>query len=72
MQNALHLQALALRASLMVRLKDETFSIRTSVGIKQLLRQAADRECHSVASMLKTLVINDAKVHRLTPTHSKI
>lgn len=37
MQNALHLQ-LALRASLMVRLKDETFSIRTSVGIKQLLR----------------------------------
>ena len=37
MQNALHLQALALRASVMVLLKDETFSIRTSVGIKQLL-----------------------------------
>ncbi len=72
MQNTLHLQALALRASLMVCLKDETFSIRTSVGIKQLLRQAADRECHSVASMLKALVINDAKAHRLTPTHSKI
>ena len=65
MQNALHLQALVLRAPLMTRLKDETLSI------KQLLRQAADRERRSVASMIEVLVINYAKAHGLTPDHSK-
>lgn len=71
MQNALHLQALVLRAPPMTRLKDETLSIRTSADIKQLLRQAADREHRSVASMIEVLVINYAKAHGLTPDHSK-
>ncbi|WP_167315908.1 hypothetical protein [Dickeya chrysanthemi] len=71
MQNALHLQALGLRAPPMTRLKDETLSIRTSADIKQLLRQAADRERRSVASMIEVLVINYAKAHGLTLDHSK-
>lgn len=35
----------------MVRTKDETISIRTSAQIKELLRQAAEREHRSVASI---------------------
>lgn len=71
MQNALHLQALILRAPLVKSLKDETVSIRTFVGIKQILRQTADRERSSVASMIEDLIINYAKAHGLAPHHSK-
>jgi len=71
MQNALHLQTLALGTPLMTRLKDETLSIRTSADIKQLLRLAADRERRSVASMIEILVVNYAKAHGLTPNQSK-
>ena len=71
MQNALHLQALALRVPPMTRLKDETLSIRTSADIKQLLRLAADRERRSVASMIESLIVNDAKTHGITPEQSK-
>ncbi|WP_142906878.1 hypothetical protein, partial [Klebsiella pneumoniae] len=66
MQNALHLQALALRVPPMTRLKDETLSIRTSADIKQLLRLAADRERRSVASMIEILIVNYAKTHGIT------
>lgn len=71
MQNALHLQALALRVAPMTRLKDETLSIRTSADIKQLLRLAADRERRSVASMIEILIVNYAKTHGITPDQSK-
>ncbi|EOI1360389.1 MULTISPECIES: hypothetical protein [Klebsiella/Raoultella group] len=71
MQNALHLQALALRVPPMTRLKDETLSIRTSADIKQLLRLAADRERRSVASMIEILIVNYAKTHGITPEQSK-
>lgn len=71
MQNALHLQALALRVPPMTRLKDETLSIRTSADIKQLLRLAADRERRSVASMIEILIVNYANTHGLTPDQSK-
>lgn len=71
MQNALHLQALALRVPPMTRLKDETLSIRTSADIKQLLRLAADRERRSVASMIEILIVNYAKTHGITPDQSK-
>lgn len=71
MQNALHLQALALRVPPMTRLKDETLSIRTSADIKQLLRLAADRERRSVASMIQILIVNYAKTHGITPEQSK-
>lgn len=71
MQNALHLEALALRVPPMTRLKDETLSIRTSADIKQLLRLAADRERRSVASMIEILIVNYAKSHGITPDQSK-
>jgi len=71
MQNALHLQALALRVPHMTRLKDETLSIRTSSDIKQLLRLAADRERRSVASMIEILIVNYAKTHGITPDQTK-
>lgn len=71
MQNALHLEALALRVPPMTRLKDETLSIRTSADIKQLLRLAADRERRSVVSMIEVLIVNYAKTHGITPDQSK-
>jgi uncharacterized protein (DUF1778 family) len=46
-------------------LKDETLSIRTSAGIKQLLRLAAAREHRSVASMVEVLVLAYAETHGL-------
>lgn len=38
-------------------MKDETLSIRTSAEIKQLVRQAAEREHRSIASMIEVLVL---------------
>jgi len=52
----------------MPRLKDETLSIRTSAEVKQLLRQAAEREHRSVASMMEVLILEYARLHNLT-TH---
>jgi uncharacterized protein (DUF1778 family) len=44
----------------MPRHKSETLSIRTTAEIKDLIRQAADREHRSVASMLEVLVMTHA------------
>lgn len=41
----------------MPRNKCETLSIRTTAEIKDLIRQAADQEHRSVASMLEVLVL---------------
>lgn len=46
-------------------LKTETLSIRTSAGIKQLLRLAAEREHRSVASMIEVLVLAYARQNHL-------
>jgi uncharacterized protein (DUF1778 family) len=50
----------------MKRMKDETLSIRTSADIKQLLKQAAELEHRSVASMVEVLVLAYAQAHGLT------
>ena len=44
----------------MPRHKSETLSIRTTAEIKDLIRQAADRDHRSVASMLEVLVMAHA------------
>jgi len=44
----------------MPRNKCETLSIRTTAEIKDLIRQAAEREHRSVASMLEMLVLAHA------------
>lgn len=44
----------------MPRNKCETLSIRTTAEIKDLIRQAADREHRSVASMVEILVLTHA------------
>ncbi len=49
----------------MPRLKGETLSIRTSPDIKELLRQAAEREHRSIASMVEVLVLEYARKHNL-------
>ena len=49
----------------MKRPKDETLSIRTSADIKQLLRQAAEKEHRSIASMMEVLILNYAQEHGL-------
>lgn len=41
----------------MSRQKNETLTIRTTAEIKDLLRQAADREHRSLASMIEVLVM---------------
>lgn len=45
----------------MPRNKCETLSIRTTAEIKDLIRQAAEREHRSVASMLEILVMTHAE-----------
>ena len=45
----------------MPRHKSETLSIRTTAEIKDLVRQAAEREHRSVASMLEVLVMTHAE-----------
>lgn len=51
----------------MPRQKNETLTIRTTVEIKDLLRQAADREHRSLASMIEVLVMEYAKKAKLEP-----
>jgi len=50
--------------------KDETLSIRTSAGIKTILREAADREHRSIASMVEVLVMDYAQKHGIRPSPS--
>ena len=45
----------------MPRNKCETLSIRTTAEIKDLIRQAAEREHRSVASMVEVLVLAHAE-----------
>lgn len=49
----------------MPRQKNETLTIRTTAEIKDLLRQAADREHRSLASMVEVLVRDYAKKTKL-------
>lgn len=49
----------------MSRQKNETLTIRTTAEIKDLLRQAADREHRSLASMIEVLVMEYAKKAKL-------
>lgn len=51
----------------MPRQKNETLTIRTTAEIKDLLRQAADREHRSLASMIEVLVMEYAKKAKLQP-----
>ena len=58
----------------MSRQKNETLTIRTTAEIKDLLRQAADREHRSLASMIEVLVMDYAKKAKLqasSPSLSK-
>lgn len=52
----------------MPRQKNETLTIRTTAEVKDLLRQAADREHRSLASMIEILVRDYAKKARLQPS----
>lgn len=45
--------------------KDETVSIRTSKGIKSLLKAAAERENRSIASMVEVLILDYAQQYGL-------
>ena len=51
----------------MPRQKNETLTIRTTADIKDLLRQAAEREHRSLASMIEVLVREYAKKAKLQP-----
>ena len=52
--------------------KDETLSIRTSTGIKTMLREAAEREHRSIASMVEVLVMDYAQKHGIQPTSNVV
>ncbi len=52
----------------MPRQKNETLTIRTTAEIKDLLRQAADLEHRSLASMIEVLVMDYAKKTKLQPS----
>lgn len=52
----------------MSRQKNETLTIRTTAEIKDLLRQAADLEHRSLASMIEVLVMEYAKKAKLEPS----
>jgi uncharacterized protein (DUF1778 family) len=50
----------------MPRHKSETLTLRTTAEIKDLLRQAAEREHRSVTSMMEVLVLDYARRAKLT------
>lgn len=50
----------------MPRNKSETLSIRTTAEIKDLIRQAAEQEHRSVASMIEVLIRTHAEQRDLT------
>jgi uncharacterized protein (DUF1778 family) len=52
----------------MPRNKNKTLSIRTTAEIKDLLRQAAERERSSVTAMVEALVVNYVQQHGLKQT----
>jgi hypothetical protein len=52
----------------MPRNKNKTLSIRTTAEIKDLLRQAAERERRSVTAMIEALVVNYVQRHGLKRT----
>lgn len=52
----------------MPRQKNETLTIRTTAEIKDLLRQAAEQEHRSLASMIEVLVRDYAKKAKLQPS----
>jgi hypothetical protein len=52
--------------------KDETLSIRTSAGIKSMLRAAAEKEHRSVASMIEVLVMDYAQKNGIFPNQSVV
>ena len=52
----------------MPRQKNETLTIRTTAEIKNLLRQAAEREHRSLASMIEVLVRDYSKKAKLQPS----
>lgn len=56
----------------MSRQKNETLTIRTTAEIKDLLRQAADREHRSLASMIEVLVMEYAKKAKLQPSATSL
>lgn len=66
---AVHWQSLPMRLA-MSRQKNETLTIRTTAEIKDLLRQAAEREHRSLASMIEVLVMDYAKKAKLQPSAS--
>ena len=49
----------------MPRAKSETLTLRTTPQIKELLRNAAEREYRSVASMVEILILQYAKAEKL-------
>ena len=49
----------------MARLKSEVLTIRTTSEIKGLLRQAAEMEHRSAASMVEVLILEHAKKKKL-------
>lgn len=49
----------------MARSKSETLTFRTTPEIKDLLRQAAEREHRSVSSMVEILILEYAKAAKL-------
>ncbi len=49
----------------MPRTKNEVLTIRTTAEVKALLRQAAEHERRSAASMIEVLVLDYAKAHGL-------
>lgn len=54
----------------MARQKNETVTLRTTAEIKDLLRQAADREHRSLASMVEVLVLDYARRVGISPSPS--
>lgn len=52
--------------------KDETVSIRTSKGIKSLLKAAAEREHRSIASMVEVLILEYAHQHGLEADENEL
>lgn len=55
----------------MSRQKDETITIRTSAEIKALLKQAAERERRSAASMIEVLILEYAAQHKLRASKAR-
>lgn len=71
LSKAVHWHHSATGGAAMPRNKDETLSIRTTGEIKALLREAAEHERRSVASMMEILVLDYAKTDQIAPSQKK-